>query len=253
MKLTKTTVLSAFPTFAMHLCETAGKMGLNPKEALSLRLIIVVGEIRTDDDKRQIGDMFGAEVREMYVGNEMGFVGAECEYGGGMHLYSDTIVEVVDPESGRRVPAGEPGMIVTTDIRRTKMPVINYRTGDITEGLVFDECPCGRKGPKMKRILGRVGNIPRVKGMFIPPRRIELVLGRHPNLGRYQMIIERPEKMDRMTIKVECPKEDQRKEFANTLIDEFKVALGILPEVDWAEPGTLAEGTPKIMDLRSVV
>jgi phenylacetate-CoA ligase len=253
MKLTKTAVLSAFPTFAIHLGETAQKMGVDPKRDLSLRLIIVVGEIRTEDDKKQIGEMFGAEVREMYVGNEMGFIGSECPYGGGMHLYSDTIVEVVDPETGRRVSNGESGMLVTTDLHRKKMPIINYRTGDITEGLVYEECPCGRKSPKMKRILGRVGDIPRVKGMFIPPRRVELVISKHKNLCGYQLLIDRPEKKDRLTVRIECPKEDQKKDFENILISEFKVALGILPEVEWTEPGTITEDAPKIRDLRSTV
>jgi phenylacetate-CoA ligase len=252
MKLTKTTVLSAFPTFAIHLGETAKKMGVDPQRELSLRLIIVVGEIRTDEDKKQIGEMFGSEIREMYVGNEMGFVGSECSYGGGMHLYSDTVVEVIDPETGGRVSNGEPGMIVTTDLQRTKMPIINYRTGDITEGLVYGECPCGRKSPKMKRILGRVGNIPRVKGMFVPPRRIEIVLSRHKSLGNYQLIIDRPEKKDRLTIRIECPKEDQKKGFENILINEFKIALGILPEVEWTEPGTITEDVQRIKDLRSI-
>jgi len=252
MKLTKTTVLSAFPTFAIHLGETAKKMGVDPQRDLSLRLIIVVGEIRADEDKKQIGEMFGSEIREMYVGNEMGFVGSECPYGGGMHLFSDTIVEVIDPETGRRVNSGEPGMLVTTDLQRTKMPIINYRTGDITEGLVYGECLCGRKSPKMKRILGRVGNIPRVKGMFVPPRRIENVLSRHKGLGNYQLIIDRPEKKDRLTVRIECPKEDQKKDFENILINEFKIALGILPEIEWTEPGSITEGTQRIRDLRSI-
>ena len=252
MKLTKTTVLAAFTTYVIHLYETAKKMGIDPRQDLSLRLIMMGGEIRTDDDKRQIGEMFGAEAREMYIGNEMGFVSSECPYGGGMHLYSDTIVEVIDPETGRRVNKGEPGEIVTTDLHRKAMPIINYRTGDITEGLVYGECLCGRQSPKMKRILGRIGNIPRIKGMFIPPRRVELVMNRHKNLGKYQLIIDRPDKKDRLVIRIECPKENQKKEFESLLTNEFKVALSILPEVEWIEPGTITENTQQIKDLRKV-
>ncbi len=252
MKLTRTTVLSAFPTYAIRLAETAKKMGLDPARDLNLRLIIIVGEIRSDEDKKQIGDLFGAQVREMYVGNEMGFVGSECPHGGGMHLFSDTLVEVIDPRTGRRVDPGQPGEIVTTDLHRRAMPIINYRTGDITEGLIYEECPCGLKRPRMKRILGRVGDIPRVKGMFIPPRRIELVLGKYQDLGRYQAVVDRPEKTDRFTIKIECPPARQKDDFRKTLIENFKVSLGILPEVQWLQPGTIAEDDRTLMDLRKI-
>jgi phenylacetate-CoA ligase len=154
-------------------------------------VIIVVGEIRTEDDKKQIGEMFGAEVRDV-CRNEMGFIGSECPYGEGC---ISTVIRSLRLRPGTVVVSnGESGMLVTTDLHRKKMPIINYRTGDITEGLVYEECPCGRKSPKMKRILGRVGDIPRVKGMFIPPRRVELVISKHKNLCGYQLLIDRPEK-----------------------------------------------------------
>lgn len=170
-----------------------------------------------------------------------------------MHLYSDTIVEVIDPETGRRVNRGEPGEIVTTVLHRKAMPIINFRTGDITEGLVYGNCPCGRKNPKMKRIIGRVGNIPRVKGMFIPPRRVELVLSQYKNLGRYQLVIDRPEKKDRLTIRIECSQEDQKEDFKNLLVGQFKIALGIYPEIEWLNPNTITEETQLIKDLRKVI
>ncbi len=252
MKLTRATVLSAFPTYAIHLCETAIKMGVDPVRDMCLRLIIIVGEIRTDDDKKRIGELFGAEVREMYVGNEMGFVGAECPYGGGVHLYSDTLVSVIDPNTGLQVKDGESGEIVTSDLHRKAMPILNYRTGDITEGISYAECPCGRKSPKMKRILGRVGDIPRVKGMFIPPRRVELVLNSYKDFGRYQLVIDRPNKADRLTIRIECPEIEQNDEFRKNLVGRFKIALGILPEIAWSKPGEIAADAPKILDHRKV-
>ena len=104
----------------------------------------------------------------------------------------------------------------------------------------------------MKRILGRVGDIPRVKGMFVPPRRVELVLDQYENIGRYQLLIDRPKKKDRLTIRIECAKEDQNTDLLNQLIREFKVALGILPGVEWLMPGTIKESDQKILDLRNI-
>ncbi len=251
MKLTKTTVVSAFPTYAMHLSETAVRMGIDPKNDLSVRLIIIVGEIRKEEDKQDLAEAFGAEIREMYVGNEMGFVGSECDHGGGMHLYSDTIVEVIDPETGKHVDEGQPGEIVTTDLHRKAMPIIHYRTGDITEGITYEKCPCGRSTPKMKRILGRVGDIPRVKGMFIPPRRIELVLNDYDRLQKYQLVIDRPEKKDRITIRIECPPGMQEEGLKRLLVEKLRIALGITPEIEFVLPETISEGEPGILDKRT--
>ncbi|MEW6033715.1 MAG: hypothetical protein AB1603_02550 [Chloroflexota bacterium] len=252
LKLTRAEGLLAFPTFAQTLFETAKEMGIDPRRDLNIKNIFIFGEVRTEKGKRELSEAFGAAVRETYGTADLGLVAAECPEGGGMHITADNIFEVIDPATGKHVPWGEGGEVVGCDLKRQAMPVIRYRTGDITEGLNLEPCPCGLTTPRLKRILGRSGDIARIKGMFISPRQIEGVLAGYTELGRYQIIVERPGLRDELTICVECrgpvPSDDLRVR----LIEQLKAALRVTPEVRLLKEGTIPQGARVVDDRRRV-
>ncbi|MDY7031195.1 MAG: AMP-binding protein [Thermodesulfobacteriota bacterium] len=252
MRLTKCTILFGFPTFCQQLALTAKEMGLDPDKDLFIRLVHVFGEVRTEAGKKALGESFGAEVRELYGTADLGIVGAECLEGGGMHLDPDIFVEILDPQTGKPVPQGESGEICGCDFVRKSMPIIRYRTGDITEGLNLEPCPCGRTTPRLKRILGRVGDIPRIKGMFISPRQIDNILDNYPELGKYQIIVERPKIKDELTVMIEREKEVDVTGMKTRLINDLKTAIRVTPEIELVKKGTFPEDAPLVDDRRKV-
>ncbi len=253
MRATRTTVLFAFFTFAEELGKVAVEMGLDPARDLSLRLAIVTGELRARTLRRDLEQTFGVQTREIYGTSEVPFVAAECPEDGGMHVDPRFIVEVLDPHTGTPVSAGESGELVITDLVKRAQPSIRYRTGDITEGLDDAPCPCGRTTPRMKPILGRIGQIPRVKGLFIVPREVEEVIGRHPELGRFQLIVDRPEIRDRLTVKIELRGATDEASLRERLLGELKEKIRVTAdEIIFVPEGTLPADAPIVEDLRRV-
>ena len=252
MKLVKVTVLMGFTMFVLQLAETAKEMGIDPREELSLRLLVVAGDVRAENTKGKLEKTFGAEVREAYGTADLGLIAAECSEGGGMHLYEEILVEVVDPKTGKHVPFGEGGEIVASDIVRKAMPIIRYRTGDITEGLNLEPCPCGRSTPRLKRILGRSGDIAKVKGMFINPSEVESVIKRHPELGKFQIIVDRPKLLDELAIKIEFNKPLDKEKMEGLLVNQLKEVIRLKSNVVLVEEGTIPQDAGVLDDRRKV-
>ncbi|MDP2728507.1 MAG: hypothetical protein Q8P59_13315, partial [Dehalococcoidia bacterium] len=140
--------------------------------------------------------------------------------------------------------------IVGCNLNRYAAPVIRYRTGDITEGLNLAPCPCGLRTPRLKRILGRIGDIPRVKGMFISPRQVEGVLARYPELGRYQIVVERPGLRDELIICVECNRAMPGDNLKDKLTEQFRAVLRVTPEVALVAEGGIPQGAKLVDDRR---
>ena len=201
MKLAKVTVIHAFTTFLAQLGEVVIRKAMTQQD-LDVRLGLIGGEIRSEAARRALGEPFGdIHIREQYGTAEVGIIASECEFGGGMHLSDDHVVEVIDPVTGEQVEEGASGELVVSDVWREAMPIIRYRTGDLTEGLNLHPCPCGRTAPRMQRIIGRVSDIPRIKGMFVVPRHVQNVLDRYPQFGKFQLIVDRPAHQDELTVK----------------------------------------------------
>jgi phenylacetate-CoA ligase len=132
------------------------------------------------------------------------------------------------------------------------MPIIRYRTGDLTEGVSAESCPCGRSSPKIKRILGRISDIPRIKGMFVAPRQVSQVLAKFKDLGRFQIIVDRPDIRDELTIRIEYRGKEKRKDLVEILISEFKAAIRLTAHVDLVEEGSISPDEPIVQDRRKV-
>lgn len=250
MSRLKVTVMFAFPSFAMQLADTARQMGVDPATDLSLRLIILGTEVYGDRDKEMLADAFGAEIREMYGGAETGFVAAECPHGGGMHCFTHSIAEIVDPATGRTVSAGGPGEIVTTDMSRRAMPVIRYRTGDLTGGFNLDPCPCGRTSLRLKRIVGRTGNVGRVKGVYLIPDNVDEIIKGHEGFANYQILIDRPRLQDRIIIRVETTRPEEALRIKQALIENLRAVTQLTAEIDLVPVGAIERDAPVIIDKR---
>ncbi len=253
MKLAKVTVIHAFTTFLAQLGEVVKQKGYDPRKDLAVRLGIIGGEIRSEAARQALGEPFGGiQIREQYGTAEVGIIANECEFGGGMHLSDDHVVEVIEPATGVQVDEGASGELVVSDIWRQAMPIIRYRTGDLTEGLNLDPCPCGRTTPRMKRIIGRVSDIPRIKGMFVVPRDVQNVLDRYAELGRFQLIVDRPARQDELTIKIVLTQPVERQALHRRLTTEIRDAIRLSAVVEFVDSQELPEGAPLIEDRRAV-
>lgn len=249
LKDTRATVLQAFTPYAEELTRQFEANGIDPRRDLNIRLVIISGELRDSKAKHRLEEAWGgAAVRECYGVSEAGLVAAECfEVGDGMHLSPHCIIEVIDPETGRTVAPGQPGEIVTTELMRKGQPFIRFRTGDITEGIRYEPCACGRSSPRMGRILGRRSQIPRVRGLFVPPALIERAVREYPQAGAWKLIISRPGTMDAVNLQVELPAQS---DISDKLTRTLKAAVGITIQIEPVPPASIDASTPQIVDQR---
>lgn len=251
-KLCGTTAVYAFSTFAEHLAEEVKAMGWDARKDLAIRLFLVGGEMSSEAAKRNVAQTFGATIREFYGTAESGQIAFECGQGAGMHVLEDCILQVVDPADGRPVPSGTPGEVVLTELVRRALPFIRYRTGDLTEGLDEAPCACGRPTPRLKRIIGRADSIPRVKGVFLPPKRVRQAVESVGGVGRFQLVIDRPGVADVLTVRAEMTGGAEATTLAPRVKDAMKAAVGLKVEVELVPEGTLGATAPEIEDRRKL-
>lgn len=254
LKLLNATGLFAFPTFLEELANKAEQSGIVPTRDLpNLRLVTIAGEMRSTDLQQRMEDFWGVQVREIYGGAELPFVAAQCAEGGGMHLNPDYLVEVVDAQTKQPVGPGEPGVIVASELERLAYPMLRYWTGDITAGLDFSPCRCGRTTPRMGRILGRVGDIARVKGLFVVPGQVQRALDALPELGRFQLVVDRPGTQDILVVRIEhSGAADDRPHLAQQVAQRIKEGIRLSAEIELVDVGVLGEAVPVVMDKRDM-
>ena len=256
-----TTAIHLTPSFALYLADVLEKRGLDPGRDLSLRLAYVGAEPYTEQTRRKIEEALGVAVFNSYGLSEMNGPGVafECGARGGMHLWEDHfLMEIVDPATGAPVPDGEHGELVLTTLMREAMPILRYRTRDIT-AIVRGRCSCGRTHRRIERIAGRADDMFIVRGVNIYPQQIERVLMGLPSLGRnYQIVLDG---LDEMTVRVELASTgfDGRIEHLVRLQQEASEALRaeilLRPTVDLVPAGTLpvSEGkAQRVVDRRKL-
>jgi phenylacetate-CoA ligase len=235
----KTTALVCTPSHALHLADALAESGI-PRSALSLRLGLFGAEPWSESMRREIEEKLGVVATDNYGLSEvMGpGVAAECLEKDGLHLAEDHfLVEVVDPGTLRPVPPGEVGELVVTTLTREAIPVVRYRTRDLTS-ILPGACPCGRTTRRMARVKGRSDDLLFVKGVKVFPSEIESVLfeieGTEPH---YQIVLERHAGVDEATVLVEVSESiffDQMRrqtELRETIQRRLQSELGVAVEV----------------------
>jgi phenylacetate-CoA ligase len=186
-------------------------------------------------------------------------VAFECEEKKGMHLWEDNfLLEIIDPETGEDVPEGREGEMVLTTLCREAMPIIRYRTRDITR-IIPEKCRCGRTHRRISRILGRADDMFIVRGVNIFPQQIERVLMSTKGVAQnYQIVLE---SYDQMNVKVEILKDifdgnlDHLLRLRGELTEKLRAEILVKPKVELLEPGTLpvSEGKAKrVIDRRTL-
>ena len=148
-------------------------------------------------------ETFGIRVLQGYATADLGVLAYECSEKNGMHLHPDCIVELLDLESGKPAEPGQPGQVVGTTFDKD-YPLLRFATGDVSALIPGDApCPCGRTAPKLKGILGRVGDAFKVKGMFVRGSQMDEVIKRFPAIARFQAVVTRAEHQDHLEYVVE--------------------------------------------------
>ena len=204
-----TTVLCCTPSYALFMAETASEMGIDFKQ-LKLKSGIFGAEPWSDRMRDKIERLLNLSAFDIYGLSEvMGpGVSVECEQKNGLHIFEDAfLAETIDPKTGEKLPLGEQGELVFTSLNKQGMPLIRYRTRDITS-LHDEPCACGRTHMRMKRVRGRTDDMLIIRGVNIFPSQIETVLMQIEGISpHYQIIIDREGGMDVMEIQVEVSEE----------------------------------------------
>ncbi len=256
-----TTVVHAIPSYAGRLYEVMCQQGIDPRRDTKLRTLVIGAEPHSEDTRRRIEEMLGVKAYNSFGMSEMCGPGVafECPEQNGMHIWEDYyIVEIVDPDTLEPVPDGEVGELVLTTINREAMPLLRYRTRDLTR-ILPGSCPCGREHKRLDRMKGRSDDMIILKGVNIFPIQIETVLMKYPELASdYLITLETRDDNDMMTVEVEFKNEylddyarlqTLEKEITRRLRDEILIT----PRVRLVPKGTLpvSEGKAvRVKDLR---
>ena len=256
-----TTVVHAIPSYATRLFEVMQEMGIDPRKDTRLHTLIIGAEPHSEEQRRRIEEMLGVKAYNSFGMSEMCGPGVafECKEQNGLHIWEDYyIVEIVNPETLEPVPEGEIGELVLTTINREAMPLLRYRTRDLTRILPGD-CPCGRHHKRLDRMKGRSDDMIILKGVNIFPIQIERILMQFKELSTdYLITLDTLESNDGMTVEVELNQmftddygrlQALMKEITRRLKDEILVT----PRVKLVPKGTLPKSDGKavrVKDLR---
>ncbi len=255
-----TTTLHLTPSYALYLADALRRKGID-RTSLKLRRVFVGAEPYTEETRRKIEELLGVQVYNCYGMTEMNGPGVagECPAREGMHVWEDSfLVEIIDPATGTVLPDGEKGEMVLTTLRRTAMPVIRYRTRDITY-IYRGKCRCGRTHRRIARIHGRADDMLILRGVNFYPQQIERVLMETPGVGQnYQIHLDA---LDQLTIRVEIGARffdgnvEHLVALEKQIIDRVRAEIIVKPKVELLEPGTLpvSEGkTKRVFDNRTL-
>lgn len=263
MKDLGATALVATPSYGLYISEVMEKMGIK-KEDLKLRIGLFGSEASSPEMHKELQDKLGVFPTDNYGLSEIigPGVSGECEYKCGMHINEDHFYpEIIDRETLMPVADGEWGELVITTLTKEGLPMLRYRTKDITR-LITDKCKCGRTTTRMDKIQGRSDDMLIIRGVNVFPSQIEGVLMSIPEIGcNYEIVVERIGHLDKLTINVEVKEVtlldnySKLEDLVKKVRQKLKVVLQIDAVVKLVEPQSLKrfEGKAKrVTDLRKI-
>lgn len=237
-------------SFLISIFKRAEELGYNIRQSFSLKTVFAGAEMGGEPIRKLLKEKYGFTALDLYALAEVGAVAYGCHQENGMHI-ADLIVEIVDPETGRQLGPDEIGQVVVTNFDKT-YPLIRFGTGDLSSYSI-GTCPCGRTSPRLSRILGRVGEAVRVRGMFIHPRQVREVISKFPEISKYQISIVRPEFSDQIIIKIELSKRvENRDQLSKEIEKAFKDNCRLrIDKFEYVGTGTIAEDVKVLIDERT--
>lgn len=258
-----TTAVHAVPSYLTRLKEVMDQEGVDPRRDTKLKVFAIGAEPHSEEQRKRIEEMFGVKAYNSFGMSEMcgPGVGFECKEQNGLHFWEDYyIVEIVDPETLEPVPDGEIGELVLTSIRREAMPLLRYRTRDLTR-VLGRTCPCGRNHVRIDRMKGRSDDMIVLKGVNIFPIQIEKILMQFPELAsNYLITLTTDADNDNMTVEVELEElftDDYQRLLAlqKSVTRALKDEILLTPIVKLVPKGTLPVSDGKavrVVDKRTV-
>lgn len=249
-----TTALAGIASYPLRIIEVAKEEGFDFSET-SLKVGIFGAEVWSEEMRRYIEKEMGIEAFDIIGMTETGGVGLgiECNYHNGIHVWEDHyIVEIIDPETGYVLPDGEEGEMVVTTLTREGLPLIRYRTRDITRIVSRERCECGRTHLKVARIKGRTDDMLKVKGVCFYPRQVEEIVMKYPEiLPDYQIIIGKVEGKDTIKLIIESEKQDEY--LKERIEEEIYSTLGLHIKVTLKKKGEIPRAPGKAVRVKKEI
>ena len=237
------------PSFLMTILEKAREMGIAPGDGLRLQVALVTAEMLPESLRKKLQEEFGIQVRQCYGTADVGSLGYECFEARGMHVPDEIILELLDPATGKPVGPGAIGEVVVT-LPNATYPLIRFATGDLSV-YSTEPCPCGRTSERLLRIVGRVDQVTKVKGMFVHPEQVAQIEKKVPEVAALQIVITREGHEDRMVLRAlpaagVLPSDALQAKIAEIAREVTRLRV----EVVFADGGELPDKDKKIVDKR---
>ena len=262
MKDLGATILACTPSFAVYLAETMAQEGVDPRKDLKLKSGMFGAEPWSDKIRERIEKELGIEAFDVYGLTELCGPGVsiECSEHKGMHIWEDHfIVETIDPDTGEVLLAGEEGELVFTTLTKTGLPMLRYRTRDISK-IETGKCKCGRTHARMMRVHGRSDDMLIVRGVNVFPSQIEYAVMCFSELAtQYLIVLDRPGALDTFLVKVELSEQAannpqlDKNALKNSIQQRIHIVTGLTADVEIVKPSEIprTEGKAKrVLDLR---
>ncbi len=249
-----TTAIHAVPSYVTRIHEVMEDLGVDPRRDTKLKVLAIGAEPHSEEQRKRIEKMMGVKAYNSFGMSEMcgPGVGFECKEQNGLHFWEDYyIVEIVDPETLEPVPDGEIGELVLTTLNREAMPLLRYRTRDLTR-VLGRTCPCGRNHIRLDRMKGRSDDMMIIRGVNVFPSQIETCLTEFPAFQPYYFItVDRVNNEDTFDLDVElkpdffsADPQDQMK-FIKPLYNRILSMVGIKPNIHILPPYAIERSTGK--------
>lgn len=235
------------PSFLHTILQRALEMGIIPIRDLSLEVALVSGGMLPESLRVLMREEYGVGITQAYASADLGLIAYECQERAGMHVSEELVLQIADPETGRPVADGIAGEVVVTTFNRV-YPLVRFGTGDLS---VLDPAPCrcGRTTPRLTRILGRADDVTKIRGMFVHPSQLDVVMSEAPEINRYQLVVRRRGYEDVVTLRVETASTPM--DLTTRLEARLREAIKLRAQVEVVPLGTLSPDGKKISDERT--
>lgn len=244
----KVTAYVGTPSFLMSIINQAKEMGYNFKKDFRVKKACFAAEPLLPSLRQMFEKEYGIDTYQMYGATEVGDVAYECSQKSGWHICEETIVEIVDPATGKNVAQGELGEVVVTRLNNIFF-LLRFGTGDLSR-LITEKCSCGRTSFRLAGIAGRVGDAVKVRGLFIAPSQLKLVAGQFEKLPM-QAVVTRAGHEDVLTMRVEKNNPEDSAAWEEKFKKIFKEICTVkIDAVQYVKPGTINAEQKLILDQR---